>query len=168
MTLKKVGNDYYTSGVLESSTFDLGLAANYISLTWEPLSQPAQTGVDPVRFQIATSNSSTPVTWDYLGPDGTTSTYYTATDGAINQIHNGNQYVRYKVYLQTAAVTHTPTVSDITVSYTNSCTPPGQSYFGSLANEQYTVDINKAGYQPHTSTVTASGETRLIIDMVAN
>lgn len=168
ITLKKVGQTYYTNGFLESSTFDLGLSANYISLTWEPVAQPSQTGDDPVRFQIATAASSTPTSWEYLGPDGTSSTYYLATTPAIHEVHNGNQYVRYKVFLQTASTAHTPTVSDITISYTNSCTPPGQSYFSSLVNQQYTVAVSKAGYQTNTSNVTVSGDTRLVIDLTEN
>ncbi len=168
ITLKKVGQNYYTNGFLESSTFDLGLSANYISLTWEPVAQPAQTGDDPVRFQIATAASSTPSSWEYLGPDGTSSTYYLATTPAIHEVHDGSQYVRYKVYLRTDSTEYTPTVSDMTISYTNSCTPPGQSYFSSLANQEYVVEVSNAGYQTNTSNVTVSGDTRLIIDLTEN
>lgn len=168
VTLRQVGQNYYTNGMLESSTFDLGLAANYISLTWEPLSQPAQTGTDPVRFQIATSNTSTESNWQYRGPDGTTSTFYAATSTAIHDVHDGDQFVRYKIYLQTASTAYTPIVSDVTISYTNSCTPPGQSYFSSLANQQYSVEVSKSGYQTNTSNVTVSGDTRLVIDLTQN
>ncbi len=168
ITLKANGQEFYSGGVLESSTYDLGLIPNYITLIWEPLAQPAETGEDPVRFQIATSNTSTPLSWQYLGPDGTTSTFYTAQSGAIAEAHDGDQFLRYKVYMQTASPVHTPTVSDMTISYTNSCVPPGQAYYGSLSNQAYTIDVTKSGYQTHTRVITVDDDIRQVIDLSPN
>ncbi|MBI4992576.1 MAG: hypothetical protein HZC26_00325, partial [Candidatus Magasanikbacteria bacterium] len=158
ITLAKIGQNYLTSGELESSVFDLGSAVNFVNLIWESLAQPAEAGADPVRWQIATSDIANPVSWDYLGPDGTAATYYDADDIAINSIHNGDRYFRYKLFLSTASDAVTPTVSDLMVTYTNACTPPGQSYFGSLSATDYTVEITKAGYQTNTQTVSVSGD----------
>ena len=143
IVLAKIGQNYLTSGELES---------------WEPLGQPAETGADSVRWQIATSDVSAPASWNYLGPDGTAATYYDAENIAINSTHNGDRYFRYKLFLSTASTAVTPTVSDLMVTYTNACTPPGQSYFGGLSATDYTVEITKTGYQTNTQTVSVSGD----------
>ena len=158
IVLAKIGQNYLTSGELESSVFDLGVAVNFVNLIWEPLGQPAETGADSVRWQIATSDVSAPASWNYLGPDGTAATYYDAENIAINSTHNGDRYFRYKLFLSTASTAVTPTVSDLMVTYTNACTPPGQSYFGGLSATDYTVEITKTGYQTNTQTVSVSGD----------
>ncbi len=167
IVLRTVGNHYMASGELESSTFDLGVPANLVSLTFGPIPQPPETGSTPIRFQIATDNTATPVAWNYLGPDGTSATYYDLTTPSINSIHNGNRYLRYKVYLSTADSDFTPALSDVSLSYTVSCTPPGQAYFGSLAPGDYTVAVSKSGYQTSNQTVTVSGDTMLVVELAA-
>ncbi|HBU06569.1 MAG TPA: hypothetical protein DEB09_00625 [Candidatus Magasanikbacteria bacterium] len=167
LKLTQVGESYVSDGQLESSVFDLGTSVNFVNINWEPLSQPIETGADSVRWQIASSNTSSPVSWNYFGPDGTSGTYYNSEELSISAVHNGSQFLRYKVYLSTNSNTSTPTVSDVTVSYTTSCTPPGQSYFGSLTNGQvYTVEVSRAGYQNYSGSITASGDLIQAVDMV--
>lgn len=168
ITLKKIGQNYLTNATLESSTFDLGVQANYINLLWEPLTQPSETGQQAVRWQLATSSTTNPGTWNYLGPDGTTTTYYIPTATAINAAHAGDRYVRYKLWLHSDVTTSTPTISDVILGYTNSCTPPGQVYFGSLSNTTYMVEVTAAGYQVYQSEVSAAGDTFFIVDLVAS
>ena len=166
--LAQVGQTYVSSGQLESSIFDLGTAVNFVNINWEPLAQPVETGESPVNWQIATSNTTTPVTWDYFGPDGTVETYYTPENLSISSVHSGDQYLRYKVYLSTDSSTSTPIVSDVTFSYTMSCTPPGQAYFGSLTTDtEYTVEVTRVGYQNYSGSVTAGGDLIHAIEMVA-
>ena len=166
--LAQVGQTYVSSGQLESSIFDLGTAVNFVNINWEPLAQPVETGESPVNWQIATSNTTTPVTWDYFGPDGTVETYYTPENLSISSVHSGDQYLRYKVYLITDSSTSTPIVSDVTFSYTTSCTPPGQAYFGSLTTDtEYTVEVTRVGYQNYSGSVTAGGDLIHAIEMVA-
>lgn len=167
MTLAPLGLQYVQEGELESSTFDLGVSANLVNISWEPVAQPAETGADPVQFQIASSNTSTPAAWDYRGPDGTSSTFYTDAIRAITDAHDGDQYIRYKAYLSTASTTFTPSISDIAISYTTSCTPPGQSYFGNLSSEEHSITVTADGYQPYQTAVTVSGDTDIIAPLVA-
>ncbi|MFH1947310.1 MAG: prepilin-type N-terminal cleavage/methylation domain-containing protein [Candidatus Magasanikbacteria bacterium] len=166
--LKIVGENYVSSGVLESSIFDLGTSVNFVNLIWEPISQPIETGSTPVRFQLATSNTTTPEIWDYLGPDGTTDTYYDNGNSDIADVQNNSQYLRYKIFLMTDSATTTPTVSDVSISYTTSCTPPGQSYFGDLENIEYTVEVTRDGYQTKTETITVDGDMIFSVEMVAS
>ncbi|MBI5728492.1 MAG: prepilin-type N-terminal cleavage/methylation domain-containing protein [Candidatus Magasanikbacteria bacterium] len=166
LKLAKVGQQYFGSGQLESSIFDVGTTPNYVNINWEPLAQPEAAGSGSLRFQLATSLTTSSPTWLYVGPDGTTSTFYDASDPVVAAIHSGQRYIRYQVYLSTASSTVSPTLSDINVTYTNSCTPPGQAYFGGLANQDYNVVVTKTGYQPKTQTLTVSGDMVLAVDLV--
>ena len=96
------------------------------------------------------------MTWNFLGTDGTANTYYTLADQNINSLHNGDRYLRYKAFLQTASTTWTPTISDVSFTFTSSCVPPGQVLFTGLGTGDYTLTVSKAGYQPFTDTVTVS------------
>lgn len=100
--------NFASSGTYESDTFDAGSAAafNYLAFT---ISEPAGTNV---QFQIATNNDA--VTWNFVGPDGTTATFFTGP-GAIHLGQASGRYVRYKAYL--TGGTSTPVVSDVTVNY---------------------------------------------------
>jgi hypothetical protein len=107
--------DYATSGQLESSTFDTGSAT--VAYNWISWSShvPQNTSV---RLQLASSNSSSGP-WTYVGPDGTSSTYY--TNGAHEYIndatHRNQRYIRYKVYLTSNADLQAPVLEEVRISY---------------------------------------------------
>jgi prepilin-type N-terminal cleavage/methylation domain-containing protein len=152
--LRKIFDEYESSGYLVSSTFDTGSAGNFHQILWQPQDQPPNAGSDSVRFQITTNNDKT--TWNFLGPDGTASTYYTIANQNINSLHNGDRYFRYKAFLQTASTTWTPTISDVSFTFTSSCVPPGQVLFAGLDSGDYTLTVSKTGYQTFTETVAVS------------
>ena len=166
--LREVGESYVASAEMESSIFDLGVASNFVNLIWEPLAQPAETGDDSARFQLATSDTTTTPTWDYFGPDGTVGTFYDAQNVNINSIHNGDQYLRYKLFLSTASTTFTPVVSDWLINYITSCTPPGQAYFGGLQNQAYTLEVTHSGYQTFNQEITPSGDIIAGVELVGS
>lgn len=167
LKLLQLGGSYVFSGILESSIFDFGLPVNFVNLNWEPFSQLEGVGENGVRFQIATSNTSTPEQWNFLGPDGTSESYYNTENITINEIHNNSQYLRYKLYLTTSNNNFTPVVSDINISYTTNCTPPGQAYFGSLAEGIYTVEVLRDGYQSKVDTINILNDLIFGIDLVS-
>jgi len=168
LTLKQLGQSYVLSGYIESSIFDLGTEVNFVDLIFDPLSQPPETGVDSVRFQVAVSATSTPESWDYVGPDNTLGTYFNVTNYSLSNLPNDQRYFRYKVFLQTANNNYTPTLSDLSITYITACTPPGQAYFGSLSAETYTVEVSASGYQTTTQTVTMSGDVIMGIELAAS
>lgn len=166
LVLKNVFGLYNTNGVITTSTIDTGSASNFGNFVWSPTDQPPATGADSVKFQMATSASSTDAVWTYTGPDGTGSTYYTLANSAINALHNGDRYVRYKAFLSTASSTFTPNLSDIAFTYTSSCTPPGQVVFSGLSSETYTVSVSKVGYNITEVTVPISNDwTEVIVTL---
>ncbi len=152
--LRKVFDEYKASGYLVSSTFDTGSASNFHQILWQPQDQPPDTGPDSVRFQIATNNDK--ATWNFLGPDGTTNTYYTLANQNINVLHNNHRYFRYKAFLQTAITAWTPIISDVSLTFTSSCVPPGQVFFTGLGSGDYALTVSKTGYQTFTETVAVS------------
>jgi nitrate reductase NapE component len=144
MVLRTVFGEYVYSGYLESSSFDTGSISNFQKILWTPVDQPVGAGTPNVRFQIATNNTG--ANWDFRGPDNTSSTYYTTSNQNINSANNGNQFLRYKVFLDTVSTTSTPNISDVSFTYTSQCTPPGQVYFSGLPSGTYNLHLTKAGY----------------------
>jgi len=144
LLLKKIFTNYEPAGILTSSTFDTGAPSNFQKMLWLPGSQPVQTGSPSVRFQIATNNDGG--TWNYKGPDGTAGTFYTTANQNINSAHNGSRFLRYALFLNTASTTYTPSVSDVSFTFTSDCTPPGQVWFSGLASGTYNLRLSKTGY----------------------
>jgi type II secretory pathway pseudopilin PulG len=156
VTLEPVLGVYSSNGYLESSTFDTGAAATFFDISWAPSNQPVSTGADPVKFQIATSNNDDGP-WAYTGPDGTASTYYTLADRNISASNNGRRYFRYKMYLSTDDTLATPSVSDVSFTFSSACAPPGQVLFTSLNAEPYTLRVERVGYQTYEEPIVVVG-----------
>jgi type II secretory pathway pseudopilin PulG len=152
--LRKTFDEYEPSGYLVSSTFDAGSASNFHQILWQPQDQSPDTGPDSMKFQIATNNDN--ATWNFVGPDGTASTFYTVSNQNINSTHNGDRYFRYKAYLQTTNTTYSPIISDVSFTFTSSCIPPGQVIFSGLDSGNYALTVSKSGYQTFTDTINIS------------
>ncbi|MBU0597688.1 carboxypeptidase-like regulatory domain-containing protein [Patescibacteria group bacterium] len=162
--------NYDSPGELTSSTFNLGGSApsnsEFTTINWQPTSQPAEAGSGSIKFQLATNNDNS--TWNYIGPDGTDSSYYTESNTDITASHDGDQYLRYKVYLSTEDTYYTPTLTNIRIGYTLECLPPGQAYFANLTAETYIVESSLDGYQPSNETLDVSGYTTKEILLTIN
>ncbi len=154
--LRNSGATFITPGNFISSTFDTGTVSNFYDLTWSPTSQHALTGTNSLKFQIASNNDN--VTWNFVGPDNTSGTYYTTSDFDISN-HNGNRYLRYKAYLSTDNTGYTPSVTDVSFTYASGCTPSGQVQFSGLATGAYTLTVQKSGYNDTIVPVTVSSGT---------
>ena len=151
LTLRQSLGVYQSDGNLTSSTFDTGGASNFGNITWSPYDQPTTTGPTDVQFQIATNNDGG--TWNFLGPDGTSGTYYNLANTNINSVNNGNRYVRYKLFLHTDDTTATPNIANIAFTFTTSCAPPGQVSFSTLSSGGYFLQVSATGYQTQTVPV---------------
>lgn len=98
-----------TEGTYESPTFNATSSASFNYFTFTT-NKPASTNIN---FQIATNNDNT--TWNYLGPDGTETSYY-ENPGQISLTNTAGQYLRYKTYF-TGSLLATPTLSDTSINY---------------------------------------------------
>lgn len=144
---------FVSPGQLISSTFDMGEDGIIRSFSWDPLVQV--TGEDSLRFQLASNNDNN--TWDFVGPDGTSATYYTATNRTVHAGHEGDRYLRYKAYLSTVDTGNTPILANTFLAFTSSCVPPGQVTFSGLPQVgNYDVSASLPGYSSATSTVSVS------------
>lgn len=107
---------YPSSGNFTSATLDLGVARlNQFSWT---STTPAGVGSDPVKFQLAANNDNS--TWSYIGPDGTSGTYF--TNSGVTSFPTSllnKRYWRYKVFFSTADTALTPALNSVTFSYSS-------------------------------------------------
>ncbi len=116
------GGTYSSSGSYESAIFDVGYSTAFNRVV-PAYVEPANT---TVQLQIAVADalagSCTGVTYEFVGPDGTTGSYYTEED-SIAFDNNGVNYenparcFRYKVYLSTVDSSSTPIFEEISVNY---------------------------------------------------
>ena len=152
ITLETFAGVYITDGELESSIFDVGTVANFHTFSWQPGDQPSTVGDDAVRFQIATNVTiddlvtGLPNPWSYIGPDGTGSTYYTNPGQTLSTSHDGSQFLRYKVFLETEDTMATPNISDISFTFSSDCVPTGEVLFQNLATDDYDITVDHPGY----------------------
>lgn len=103
------GGSFSTTGDFESRTFDAGVQVgfNYFSFT---INEPS--GSD-LKFQVAINNDN--VTWNYVGPDGTNSTFF-ESPGPIPLNSISGTYLKYKGYF-TGSETSTPVLYDTSINY---------------------------------------------------
>ncbi len=162
LLLKKTSGNYSSSGWLESSTFDTGGSSDFTTISWQPQSQVLGT---TIQFQLAANNDN--ATWNYVGPDGTASTYYTVAGTSISSALDGKRYVRYKVFLSTTDSKKTPNLSNVSINYVSGCYTPGQVVFPSLtAGNNYDLDLTLSGYQTVTlNNLTINGNAVLQVLM---
>lgn len=155
LTVEFIDGKYATSSEeLISSTYDLGAAdTTFYKLNWNPQSQPAQT---TLKFQIATNNDNS--TWDFIGPNGNASAYYTVSNTQLHPSHNGKRYLRYKVFMQTQNSAVTPKLEDLNIEFSSSCIPIGQAFFQGLVNGDYIMTTSQSGYDSTEDNISIQGD----------
>lgn len=164
LKLLKTSGRYASNGTLISSTFDTGsTGTNYTTLTWNPTSQNPGTSL---KFQVATNNDN--ATWSFKGPDGTASSHYEVSGSNINSSHDGDRYLRYKVFLSTTNDRRTPVLTSLNINYVSGCFTPGQTIFTDLtAGNNYSLNITLPGYQDLTIdplTITANQTIEVVMN----
>jgi hypothetical protein len=116
---------YSASGFFTSTIFDAGTTASFNRYS-ATMTVPSNTSLG-YQFAVADAvgGACTGATYNYLGPDGTASSYYTATFGAILQSVSGiggyknpGRCFRYKSYFSTTDQTSTPLLDDVSINYT--------------------------------------------------
>jgi len=164
LTLLAQGGLYSTSteSWLISNTIDVGSSTSqFFTLNWNPLTEPIGT---TLRFQIASNNDN--ATWNFVGPGGSGSAYYTTSGETIFSGHANNRYIRYKAFMSTTDETVTPYLDDISIEFNSVCVPPSQVLFQSLVAGTYDVSASHAGYELATTTVAiGSGFNEIEIPM---
>jgi len=98
-------------------------SVDWLKISWNPVKQPDGTRV---KVQIATNNDT--ITWNWRGPDGSSTTYYTkATGQTIFNCEQG-KYIRVRFYLESdfgegsdtfgnKKTVRTPSITDYCITY---------------------------------------------------
>ena len=117
-----LGAAYRTAGKYASGVLDTGGFPVWGTIYWNktPANQPANTFL---RFQLATSTSASGP-WNFVGPDGTVTTYYTTVGTQIWSGHNGQRYVRFLGDFGSTDPQATPSLEDLTLNYDVPPAPP--------------------------------------------
>jgi len=110
----------YKEGALISSIFDSGIEKGVapLSIIWKGLLKTNNI----VKFQIASSNSPFGP-WNFIGQDGTGSSYYPLEGSSIpnesiplnSKHHYNHRYFRYKVVL--VSTSEAPIINDLTILF---------------------------------------------------
>lgn len=111
-----------TTGLVYSSILDTQIVSGAVFNTlWWHGTLPTNAHV---RFQIASSNSSSTSGWNFIGPGGTSlvSDYYEPSDSGkpakINtQYHNAHRFFRYKLFLVPDTTGGGPIIDDVVVNW---------------------------------------------------
>lgn len=103
-------------GTLDSSTFDTGSAsgAQLNAVVWRG-DQPAGASVE---FQFATSSVPSPPSWDFIGPDGTSSAWYdvlVSTPAPLDFRWHAGRYFRYRIRLTASG--SSPRVDEVAINW---------------------------------------------------
>ena len=176
ISLAQFAGNYSSSGFLESAIFDTGeifadegdsgsggavFSINFGNIFWNPVDQPITAGSESIKIQIATNAEPNPeeipegetapqpheMNWNFVGPDGTAGTFYTSSGQTISEIHSGDRYLKYKIFLETADNSVTPIISNTSFTFTQECSPPGQVFFSGLSNGNYDLSVSHENYQ---------------------
>ena len=113
---------YVAAGVFESQTFDAGSDAMF-NRFFVTTNIPSNTTISyQVSVEPAISGSCNGVVFNYVGPDGTSNTFFTANgnfprDSDGTGYENPGRCMRYKVYMTSSTQTITPTLYDFNVNY---------------------------------------------------
>lgn len=159
ISLSEFSGNYSDSGFLESAIFDTGTTTNFGNIFWNPVDQPILAGNESVKIQMASNQVVTATsTWDFIGPDGTDSSFYTSSGQAIAAENQGDRYIKYKVFLETDDDSVTPAISNISFTFTQDCLPPGQVFFSGLSTGTYDLDITHPDYQDFSTQITINSE----------
>ena len=105
------GGRYASSGTFESAALDPGYSTSYNRVSF--------TGTTPnlTTLTAQTAVSGDCLNYTFVGPDGTSSTFYSSAGGGIPLGYNTGRCFKYKLYLSTVDANATPVFYDLTVNY---------------------------------------------------
>lgn len=116
------GFSYASSGIYESATFDVGYSTAFNRFIPQDTLPPNTS----VQYHVAVSDgvngSCSGAVYDFVGPDGTPSTFYT-TDDLIpfdddgTGFENPGRCFRYRSYLETSDSSSTPVFEEAVINY---------------------------------------------------
>ncbi|MCK5607185.1 hypothetical protein KAR91_35200, partial [Candidatus Pacearchaeota archaeon] len=105
---------YASNGYLISIPYDKSADSILKTISWTATT-PMSTAV---KFQLRSATTEAGLSSEsFVGPDGATGTYYNSPNTVIWDEHSEDQWIQYKVYLNTSDISHTPELHDVTIKY---------------------------------------------------
>jgi mucin-19 len=155
---------FASPGTFVSSLKDANPAAG-ATPTWGTLSWHASTPTNTsIQFQAAATNSASGP-FNFVGPDGTTGTFF-SNGGSLAQF-TGNRYLKYRASLSTSDSTVTPTLNDVTICFSDATSgasttlvvDPATGPFAGTTNLSATLTAGSVGVSGKTVTFTLNGNS---------
>ncbi len=104
---------YPPTGNLVSQSFDASVGVNWTTISWTK----NQTN-DDIKFQLRSASSESGLSSEnFVGPDGTGSTYYETSGAGIWNGHDSDQWIQYKAYLGYSSGSDIPILKDVAIFY---------------------------------------------------
>jgi len=138
-----------TEEYLISKTIDLGTSidSKILKIEWNA-DIPENT---ILKIQIAANNDNS--TWNFVGPDGTSQSYFTISPSENLEFTTNKRFIRYKVYLTTYDENSTPKLKNIKFKYKNLCLSKNYVLFDNLKAGSYNLIVEKTGYTSTTKQI---------------
>ncbi len=146
VTLQASNGIYPAEGELVSQTIDMGTSGEMRSITWSAQT-PSGTSIG---LQFAANNDNQ--TWNFVGPDGTSGTYFSSTPSM--PYATGMRYLRYRIILATSDTTQTPQLSDLTIGTYAPCLLEHVFHVEGLPSGTYSMQVQKTGFATTSKTIT--------------
>jgi len=129
LSIKAVGISRYPSGILTSQVFDAGSAAIWGDISWGEDLSPA--GVVDIVLQNRTGNSDT--------PDSSWNPWSSQVLDSSGDLINSpdSRYIQFQTILTTAQQPYTPTLFNVTISYTK------YSPYGEVETDDFIPDFDE-------------------------
>jgi len=106
------------NGTYISIPYDTGSRSSFKKLSWHTETPDNST----IKLQLRSANNdSALIMKDFVGPNGTASTFYTSSPTDIWSGHDGDRWIQYKAYFNIMEVTVSPSLKDVTITY--NCLP---------------------------------------------
>lgn len=108
-------SQYVSFGTLTSQSFDV----ENKNIKWKTLNWTANTPIGThIKFQLRTADTQFNLSFkNFVGLDGTTSTYYTTSGQMVWTGHDGGRWIQYKVHLSTKNKIETPALYKVIIFY---------------------------------------------------
>ena len=106
--------EYASTGTYVSSPYFINTSVSLSNLSWNCLI----TSNTSIKFQLRSAlEESALISEDFVGPDGSTLTYYTVPSTNIWHDHEGDKWIQYKMFLSTINNDESPILNNVSIGY---------------------------------------------------
>ncbi|MEW5761302.1 MAG: hypothetical protein AB1779_11120, partial [Candidatus Thermoplasmatota archaeon] len=126
-------SQYFSSGTIISKVFD----SNSDNTRWKKIYWNASiTNETNIKFQLRSDSEKYQIYYeDFVGPDGTSESYYISSGESIWKEHSLEKLIQWKAYLSTTNTSKTPVLYDVTLTHN---LPPEQPVLTAPLNNTVT------------------------------